>query len=95
MGISVSLSIIRRSVVVKVGSNNIGIGGLVTMSSGASLKCDGRLLSLTSCSLSFNCGRQFTMVGDQSAVNIGIDTTMSTYGSGEAYRHSSGTERNI
>lgn len=35
------------------------------------------------------------MVGGQSAGNIGIDTNMSTHGSGEAYRHSSGTESTI
>ena len=57
MGISVSLSIVRRSVMVKVGYKNIRIGGFVTMSSSASLKCDGRLLSLTSASLIFSSGR--------------------------------------
>ena len=57
MGISVSLSIVRRYVTVRVGYKNIRIGGFVTMSSSASLKCDGRLLSLTSASLIFSSGR--------------------------------------
>ena len=78
-----------RSSMIVVSFGGSGAGGSVLMSAGVSSDGDGRLLSITSISLSFSNGGAVKMVGGESLVSIGEDAIMS------AGSYVSGSEKTI